>query len=75
MQASVITQFMQLNGAIVGKADRSRWFRLPRREVVTVGSMLGSRLIGRGGLRIVSTALSEEALRRQARRHAQAGSS
>ena len=66
MRIATIARFMQMNGAITGWRDRLRWFQLPRRNGAMVGNAFGYRLIGRGGLRIVSTVVAGDALKKRA---------
>ena len=65
MRISSIAQFMQLNGSISGWRDGFRWLRLPDRQTKTIGNVFGYRYIGRGGLRISSTVVSGDALRKR----------
>lgn len=73
MKMSTITSFMQMNGAITGWREGIRWLRLPTRRADTIESVFGSRFVGRGGLRISSTVVSGDGLRKLREAHAPGG--
>lgn len=69
----LFARFMQLNGSIASWRDAAWWPKGPRRDSSMIDSLFGSRLSGRGGLRIATTVVSSEAGRRLRNAHASGG--
>lgn len=70
---SMFARFMQMNGSIMGWRDHVSWLKVTRREADMIESLFGTRHVGRGGLRIASTVVSTEAMRRLRNTHASGG--
>jgi hypothetical protein len=73
MSKSIFARFMQMNGSIMGWRDQVSWLRVTRRDAEMIESLFGTRHIGRGGLRIASTVISTDAVRRLRNAHASGG--
>jgi hypothetical protein len=73
MRQSIFARFMQTNGSIMGWRDQMSWLRVTRRDAQTIESLFGTRHVGRGGLRIASTVVSVDAMRRLRNAHASGG--
>ena len=69
----MFARFMQMNGSIMGWRDRIAWPTVTRREADMIESLFGTRHVGRGGLRISSTVVSTDAMRRLRNIHAPGG--
>ncbi len=69
----MFARFMQMNGSIMGWRDRISWTKVTRREADMIESLFGTRHVGRGGLRIASTVVSTDAMRRLRNIHASGG--
>jgi hypothetical protein len=65
MDSLDVMRFIQMNGAMTRRQDDVRWFRLPRKGAEGDSGLFGYRLIGRTGLRIASTVVSDETMRRR----------
>ena len=73
MSNSMFARFMQMNGSIMGWRDQISWLKVTRREADMIESLFGTRHVGRGGLRISSTVVSTDAMRRLRNIHAPGG--
>jgi len=73
MSMSMFARFMQMNGSISGWRDQISWLKVTRREADMIESLFGTRHVGRGGLRIASTVVSTDAMRRLRTIHAPGG--
>ena len=73
MSKSMFARFMQMNGSILGWRDQVSWLKVTRREADMIESLFGTRHVGRGGLRISSTVVSTDAMRRLRNIHAPGG--
>ena len=69
----MFARFMQMNGSIMGWRDRISLTKVTRREADMIESLFGTRHVGRGGLRIASTVVSTDAMRRLRNIHASGG--
>ena len=73
MSKSMFARFMGMNGSIMGWRDQISWLKVTRREADMIESLFGTRHVGRGGLRIASTVVSTDAMRRLRNIHASGG--
>ena len=73
MGKSIFARFMQMNGSIMGWRDQISLTKVTRREANMIESLFGTRHVGRGGLRIASTVVSTDAMRRLRNIHASGG--